>query len=169
MPVSSALRRLLRIRDMQEDQHRQTLESALGELHSLEDALVACHQHACAGRELVAASVGQPDTTDRAAAQVEIATSERRAIVLAPHIESAFVHASAARQVFLETRVERRQAESLVEAAEAADAVQDLRRDQQTMDDWFGGRRHRETSKSSRKSGPKVVGDSAETDCEDFT
>lgn len=161
MPVSTALRRLLRIRDIQEGQHRQALESALSELHSLENALVACHQHACAGREVVVASVDQPDTTDRAAAQVEIASSERRAVVLVPHIQSAIVHASAAHQVFLETRMERRQAESLVESAEAADAVQDLRRGQQTMDDWFGGKRYREMSKSKHR-GSQVIGDSSE-------
>jgi len=41
MAVSRALRRLLRIRELEEEQNRLALESALGELNRLEYALEA--------------------------------------------------------------------------------------------------------------------------------
>ena len=40
MAVSRALRRLLRIRDLEEEQHRLFLESAMGQMQALESALV---------------------------------------------------------------------------------------------------------------------------------
>jgi len=56
MAVSRALRRLLRIRDLQEEQSRLVLESALGELHRLENAMTATFVRDRQGRSLVQAS-----------------------------------------------------------------------------------------------------------------
>jgi hypothetical protein len=53
MAVSRALRRLLRIRELEEEQGRLALESALGELHRLENALMATFERKHRGRSLV--------------------------------------------------------------------------------------------------------------------
>jgi len=54
--VSRALRRLLRIREIEEEQCKLALESALGELHRLEHALTATSALDRRGRRLVEAS-----------------------------------------------------------------------------------------------------------------
>ena len=56
MAASRALRRLLRIRELQEEQSRLALESALGELHRLEHALASTFVRERRGRSLVQAS-----------------------------------------------------------------------------------------------------------------
>src|SRR5260370_7630809 len=53
MAVSRAMRRLLRIRDLEEERHRVALESALGDLHILENALAQSHHRERRGREWV--------------------------------------------------------------------------------------------------------------------
>ncbi|HWG19158.1 MAG TPA: hypothetical protein VG225_01425 [Terracidiphilus sp.] len=142
MPVSNALRRLLRVRDLEEEQQRLALESALGELHRLENALAAARLRERQGRRQVALTAGSSDATDRRAGIVETETARSRAAALKPRIAFAEGETLRLRQAFLEKRVERRQAETLIREAEALDAVEAGRRDQQRIDDWFGARRH---------------------------
>src|ERR1700738_4461868 len=104
MPVSRALRRLLHVRTMEEEQQRLALESALGELHALEDALSAARARDRAGRALLNLSFQASDPTDRPAAQVEVQSAVRRAAFLKPRIAAAETAASRARQAFLDKR-----------------------------------------------------------------
>jgi phage protein D len=144
MAVSRALRRLLRIRDLEEEQHRLALESALGELHSLENALVATTARARRGRELVHASANAVECTDRQAGLVETSTARRHALVLRPRVASAEESAAGLREEFLEKRVERRQAETLIQETEARDAIEAGRHGQQGLDDWYRSRMFRQ-------------------------
>jgi hypothetical protein len=142
MPVSNALRRLLRVRDLEEEQHKAALESALGELHRLESALSTAHGREHAGRLGVAASAHSADRADRVAGLVETEAGRRGVSVLTPWVAAAANRAAQLRAEYLASRVERRQVETVIREAEALDAVDRGRREQQAADEWFGTRRH---------------------------
>lgn len=143
MPVSRSLRRLLHIRTLQEQQSRMELESALGELRQLEHALASAASRATRGRALIGSSANTGELADRLAGLEEARAASRHTASLQPRIEDAREDASELRRHFLDRRVERRQAETLVSEAEARDAIDVDRRTQQALDDAFGSRRMR--------------------------
>jgi hypothetical protein len=143
------MRRLLRIRDLEEEQSRLTLESALGELRNLESALGAAQQLDWRGRRLFKASVRSGELPDRLAGLAETSTAERHTVLLTPRIAEAELEVAALREQFLAKRVERRQAETLIRETEEQDAVEDGRRGQQAMDDWYGSRLYRQEADSA--------------------
>ncbi len=140
MAVSRALRRLLRIRDLQEEQSRLALESALGELHRLENAMTATFERDRLGRSLVQTSVRTGELPDRLAGLEETRAASRHAAALVSKIDQAEEEVQDRRQEFLLRRVERRQAETLIQATEAREAAESNRRSQQALDDWYGSR-----------------------------
>jgi len=143
MSVSKALERLLRIREVEEEQHRVSLESALGELHTLERACEAAHESERQGRAWVGASVESGEIADRQAGLVEAEAARKRARVLQPRIAKSEMEAALRRAEFLDKRLERRQAATLIEATEVRDKIESDRRGQRDIDDWFGAQRHR--------------------------
>lgn len=151
MPVSGALRRLLGVRNLEEEQHRASLESALAELHALEHALVIARARERDGRARVSSSASETDPAGRVAALVESSSAARHAAALASRISVAEQEAERLRRQFLSKRLERRQAETLIREEEARDAVQAERRAQQHADDWFSSRAER------GKASPKAV------------
>jgi hypothetical protein len=154
MAASRALRRLLRVLTIEEDQCRLALESALGELRLFEQALSATTDQARSGRRLVIASARSGDLPDRLAGIEETHAAERRAIVLAFRIAQAKANSDALRQTFLAKRVECRQAETLITEAEAKEAVIAARRAQQGLDDWYLNRLH--ASRLARSPAPST-------------
>src|SRR5271157_3963767 len=122
MAVSRALRRLLGIRDIQEEQSRLALESALGELYRLEHALAATIERKRRGRSLVQASAQTGELTDRLAGLEETRSASLHAVALGPRIEGMGEEVTDRRQEFLSKRVERRQTETLIQEAEAQEA-----------------------------------------------
>ena len=151
MAVSRALRRLLRIRDLEEEQSRLAMESALGELHRLEHALTASAEWERRGRRLVETSAYSGELQDRQAGLEETRAAARLADVLTPRIAEAEQDVAALREEFLGKRVERRQAETLIEEAEARDAIDADRRSQQALDDWYGNRLHQRTAETEEE------------------
>ncbi|MGA7257755.1 MAG: hypothetical protein WBX09_14005 [Terracidiphilus sp.] len=140
MPVSGAMRRLLRVRHLEEEQHRLTLESALADLGALERALVMARAAERRGRARIASSAPASDPADRIAAVVESSSAARHAAALRPRIAAAEQEAVRVRRQFLDKRTERRQAETLIREREANDAVEAGRRAQQAVDNWFSSR-----------------------------
>jgi hypothetical protein len=140
MAVSRALSRLLRIRDLQEEQSRLVLESALSELHRLENAMTATFERDRQGRSLVQASAQTGEFEDRLAGLEETRAAGRHAAALAPRIDATGDEVAGLRKEFLLRRVERRQAETLIQETEAREAVESDRRSQQALDDWYGSR-----------------------------
>jgi flagellar biosynthesis chaperone FliJ len=152
MPVTAALRRLLRVRNLEEEQHRLALESALADLHILEQALAhACTAERC-GRARLASSASVSDPADRIGALVESASAARHAAALQPRIAAAQQEAVRLRQQFLSKRTERQQAETLIRERETQDAIAAGRRDQQGLDNWFSSRANRGRSPRSARS-----------------
>jgi hypothetical protein len=156
MAVSRALRRLLHIRDLQEEQSRLALESALGELHNLEDAMAATFERSRQGRRLVDASARSGQLADRLAGIEETRSASRHAEALEPRIDAMGEEVKELRQEFLSRRVERRQAETLIRETEAREAVEDGRRGQQTLDNWYSSRMHRD-GVDAESSAPTAV------------
>jgi flagellar export protein FliJ len=146
MAVSKPLERLLRIRDLQEEQHRLALESAAAQLRELEAGRDAAGETERAGRAWVGTSVQTGELADRQGGLVQAAAASRRAELLAQHIARAEATTQQLRETFLEKRVERLQAETLVNESEARSAVESNRRGQRALDDWHGSRKQREKS-----------------------
>ena len=137
MAVARALRRLLRVLEIEEEESRLALESALGDLKHMEHALAAAAERQRRGRRLVVASARNAEPTDRLAGLEETRAGSRHAAALAPRIAEMEQEAAARRQAYLAKRVERRQAETLIRETEARDAIEAGRRGQRTLDDWF--------------------------------
>jgi hypothetical protein len=145
--VSRPMRRLLRVLHLQEEQSRSALDSAVAELHRLEQAQFATEERGRGGRRLVAASALQgqivQQLVDRLAGLEETLAAARAATVLAIYTAEAEERVALRRDEFLARRVERRQAEALVEKNEAAEAVETGRSSQRALDDWYLNRLHR--------------------------
>jgi hypothetical protein len=76
--------------------------------------------------------------------------ANRLAKAIAPRIEDAESDVASLREEYLASRVERRQAETLISEAEARDALEAERKNQQGLDDWFRNRMHREALEAKR-------------------
>ncbi len=144
MGVPKAFERLAWVRSVEEEQRRRLLEAAVARLKSLEQARDAALQAEKRGRSLLTAGAIAGAMADRQAGLVEAETARRRARVLAAHITTSQKESDARRREFLEKRVERRQAETLVEEAQAREELESGRKSQQRVDDWYGARSHRQ-------------------------
>lgn len=154
MAVSRALRRLLRIRDLEEEQRRIALESAQGELNRLNHAQVATTGRERWGRRLVGESARSGELPDRLSGLEETRTADRLAQALASRIETVQEDVGKLRAEYLAKRVEVRQAETLIKETEARDAFEATRRSQQTLDDWYGSRLHGGEADEARDNTP---------------
>jgi flagellar export protein FliJ len=154
MPVSKSLRRLLRIREVEEEQCRIRLETASSELNHLKSALQATVDRDRRGREMVVASAHSGELPDRLAGMEEMRTAVRFAEVLTPRIAEKEQQVAMLRKAFMDKRIEHRQAETLIQETEAKDAIEAGRRTQQTLDDWFSSRQHREKGPSKQRTTP---------------
>jgi len=151
MAVSRTLRRLLRVRELQEEQGRLALESSVGELNRLEDAMRATGSQERRGRLLLDASARSGELPDRLSGLEESRTATRIAAVLTRRIETKKMDVNIRRQEFLELRVARKQAEALIAEAESADAIDSGRRSQQGLDDWYSSRVHQARAEQDRR------------------
>jgi flagellar biosynthesis chaperone FliJ len=156
MAVSRALRRLLRIRELQEEQSRLALESALAELHRLEHALAATFERKRRGRSLVLSGIQTGQLMDRLAGFEETRSASLHAAALGPIIDGMGDEVTNRREEFLVKRVERRQAETLIQETEVQDAIDAGRRGQQTLDDWYSSRLYRDADREETHAQPAV-------------
>ena len=148
MAVSRPLQRLVSIRKLQEEQSRLALESALAELNRLRSALKAAAARDRRGRELVSASAQTGELPDRLAGLEEIGAADRQSKVISTRIEHTELAVAQLRQKFLLQRVERRQAETLIQETQAQDALESNRRGQQELDNWHRSRSFRTKEKT---------------------
>jgi hypothetical protein len=156
MAVSRALRRLLRIRKLQEEQSRLALESVIGELHQLEHALTATVERERRGRSLILASAQTGELPDRLAGLEETRSAKLHAAALGPRIDGMEEEVTDRREEFLLKRVERCQAETLIHESEARNAIEDGRRGQQVLDNSYSSRLYRDRDKEGADAEPAV-------------
>ena len=138
------LERLLKIRGAEEEQRRRALQAAEAKLNSLEQARESALEMEKKGRARMVEGLISGAVAERQSGAVESASGQRRARILGAHIAAAENETAASRQAFLEKRIERRQAETLVEEVGAREAMEAGRRGQRDIDDWFGTRNHRQ-------------------------
>ena len=138
-----ALKRLLRIRELQEERKRCQLEAALARLDSLEKTRDAAAEMERRGRMLVGTSVLSGEIADRQAGLMQSEFASRRGRILATRIALTQKETIELRQEFMDKRVERQQAETLVDLENSKDKVESDRRSQRSMDDWFAARTRR--------------------------
>jgi len=143
MAVAKSLLRLLDVLEIEEDQARMAFEAATAEHAQLERQLTQALQSESHGRRLVASSAGTNNSTDRLAGLAQSRLAARDAVELQPRIERAAALVAENRELYLTKRVERRQAETLIEEAKAAEQIEAGRRGQQVLDDWYLNRLHR--------------------------
>jgi flagellar biosynthesis chaperone FliJ len=137
------MQRLFRVRELEEEQARLALEAATGTLRQLEHALEASATEDRRGRRLFDHSAHTGELPDRLGGLEESRAAGRWAAVLAPRIAGSEAEVAALRKQFLEKRIERRQVETLIEETEGRDDLKAGRRSQQTLDDWYGSKKHR--------------------------
>lgn len=140
MPASRALRRLLQVRHLEEEQARLSLENALSALHQHEKALTATEERRRLGRRLVASSARSGDLLDRITGLEESRSAACALEFLAHAVELARTQAKASRESFLSVRIERRQAETLIQEASQKESIVAARRAQMELDEWHRSR-----------------------------
>jgi hypothetical protein len=137
MAVSKALQRLLRILNLEEEMHRRELDAAQRDQALLTRALTAAGEQERRGRQLTTLGAERNELPDRLAGLEEVHAGGRRAIALQLRLAQASQQVSELRAAFLSKRVERRQAETLVDHAEEREVIEANRRAQQSLDDWY--------------------------------
>ncbi len=155
MSKSVSLERLLRIRQIEEEQHRLAMAAAVSELHTLETALDASLARQRHGRRLVGASALSGDLLDRHAGLIEARNAGGCARALQPWVASAGDRVAAVRVLWMGKRVERKQVETLRETAKKQAAIDTSRRSQEAIDQWFLLRRFQDDAGSVP---PRAIG-----------
>ena len=157
MAIAQGLRRLLRVREIEEEQSRIALDAALGNLGRLEAWERAARSREQRGRRLLTASASSGDAIDRRAAVEEIRGAGRATEVVRPRIAEARWVVTTRQAEYLSCRAQRRQVETLIQEAEARQAVDAERRRQQALDDWFRNRRLRHGAERKSDRGGDLV------------
>ena len=143
MKRASQIRRLCTLRRL-EEQHRATLlEEVKQRLQGIDEALKQSGEQRNDGRALVTESVVRGCVEDRVAGLEEIENAKRRlrALLIArTRSERQLVQS---RDEFLAKRTERRQADTVLDAARREEARTAERRSQSELDDWHRMTHHR--------------------------
>jgi flagellar export protein FliJ len=145
MPISPALRKLLRIRELEEEQSRIALETAIGEMNRLKTALPGIAQRGQAARRLLASSVQSGNLTDRIAGLQEMRAADNLAGALSRKLATAEPEVARLRERFLASRVQRRQAESIIKESVSRAEIEEERRNQRDLDDLHRARTERKS------------------------
>lgn len=140
MALSNPLRRLLRIRELEEEQSRLALEAALSEVTRIDSALTTAAERAKGGRRLVTSSARTGCLTEKIAGLEECRMADLASGLLNVQLAEVEERAAQLRERFLALRVQRRQAETLVEQSNRRIEAERLRRQQQDLDEWHRSR-----------------------------
>ena len=150
MQVSPALKRLHSVRKLEEHQRQLELTAAKAELDRLRSMLERAHRRLRMARSLVSASITGGALEDRLTAIEETTVLEKLAKLLVEKINAADQRLAQARAQFLSKRIERRQVETLLHAAQTEVDNDQRRKSQLALDEWHRFRqsaaRHRSGS-----------------------
>ena len=155
MAEKRVLARLLRLRELEEELSRQSLELAVTERRQVQREMEAARSCEVQGRANFVGGLGEADSAGRVGGTLEMEFARRRQLALRPLMDAADERVSRQREEFLHRRMERRQVETLVANQRTAADVEAGRRAQQMLDDWYGRRSRVEGTKSD------TVGDRA--------
>ena len=136
MPTPRALKRLLEVREREEEQHRLAARSAASDLEQLRRAKMMAHERGERGRALVTASVRSGMLSDRLAGLEEVRAGSQMEAILARRVVAAELRVAELQSTLRKAQIERRQAEIVLERIEDRNAVDARRRAQQGLDEW---------------------------------
>ncbi|WP_263352151.1 hypothetical protein [Acidicapsa acidisoli] len=154
MPGKRVLQRLLRIRELREEQGRVELEAVVGQRNRVAQELVEAKNRQAQGRSAFVAGISDRDRTGRAAGMIEMEQARKEQPRIAARLEAANAEVERQRNEFLEHRTARRQVETLVSAEQAALREEAARRAQQTLDDGYGRRGSRKQDRLGMEDNP---------------
>jgi flagellar export protein FliJ len=139
--LSKALERLHSVRKIEEQQQEAELNEVTAELYRLRGMLDRVHQRIETARALASASIGNGMIEDRFSALEETVLLGRLATVLVKKVKLADQRLLEARAQLLAKRIERRQVETLLDAAQRQVEKDENRKSQQSLDEWYRLRR----------------------------
>jgi flagellar biosynthesis chaperone FliJ len=148
MPGKRVLQRLLRIRELREEQSRVELEAAVGQRNRVGEEFMEAKSRETQGRSAFVAGISEDDRIGRAAGMIEMEQARKERPRIATRLEAANAEVERQRDEFLAHRTARRQVETLVSAKQATLRAEAARRAQQTLDDWYGRRGSRMLDRS---------------------
>jgi hypothetical protein len=143
------LYRLLRVRQLEEEHLKTALESVLAELGRLSEAQRVVIERERRGRRLVLDSIRKGELQSRLAGLEEVRAARQLQAALSGKIQTSEQEAGVLRSHFNAKRMQRRQVETLIEAAKAGSERQASRRTQEALDD---GHRSRMLSAAAKQS-----------------
>jgi hypothetical protein len=145
-----SLRRLLRVLEIEEEQQKLALETAVGELRLMERALAAAGERGRGGRHLIALSAHNGEMADRLAGLEESLGAARSLSFLKPRTASTQQEVSRLRDDLLAKRVAQQQTAHVLRGVETREAMEAARRGQQSLDEAHLRQMRREESKKER-------------------
>ena len=146
---AKTLRRLTRIRELEEEQSRLALEAAARIREQAAAELMAAHQEQRDGRADLVRGVERNDPRDRQTGLVRMEVATRHVEHLRPQLQQLDNELARQRDEYLARRTARRQVETLLGEAEQRARQEADRRAQQMLDDWYGRKRRPATAVSS--------------------
>lgn len=149
MQVSPALKRLHSVRKLEEHQRQLEFTAAKADLDRLRSMLDRAHRRLRMARSLVSASIAGGALEDRLTAIEETVALDKLAKLLVEKINEADQRLAQVRAQFLSKRIERRQVETLLLAAQTEFDNDQRRKSQLSLDEWH---RFRQTA-ARRQSG----------------
>ena len=153
MPKKDTLNRLLRLRELKEDQSRMALESAAAVRDQMQGQLQQTLCDQAQGRLDFIAGVMAADLPVRIAGLLELESATARQNVVRPRLDAAERVMREKREEFLMHRTERLQLDSVVDQAKQLQQAATARRAQQMLDDWYGRGEPGASKISSRRLG----------------
>jgi flagellar export protein FliJ len=140
MAVQRILRRLQRLRELEEEQSRLELEAAVGNRNRVAQELAAAVQQQIQGRTDFVNGISEEDASGRTGAVIEIEQARRQRLRIEPRLEAADIEVAKQREEFMARRTGRQQVETLVDQERKTEREEAGRRAQQMLDDWYGRR-----------------------------
>jgi phosphoglycerate-specific signal transduction histidine kinase len=150
--MSRSLKRILKVRQLIEDQSRARLEVAMRNLADVERGIAGWQRHGSANRELARAAMIDHDPEERIAAEVEEGLSKWTIQRLRPVEDKFREQVAICREQFLELRKQTLQASSLLSKVEAEAEAERLRKAQKALDEWYQTERLRSQLEQERRS-----------------
>ncbi len=157
MVPKKVLKRLLRLRELEEEQGRRELELAVLEENRVQQQMLFAGQRLAMGRHHFVEGIARGNGADRAGGVIEVEFSRRQQLLIKPRLEAVEQELARQREHFMTRRAERRQVETLVRDRDKVAAIETGRRAQQMLDDWYGRRTERAVKDREGSAGVGLV------------
>lgn len=143
-----AIQRLLRLRELEEEQSRRRLEAATRQLSQIELAMESAVQRQVQSRENFLAAVTENDVQRRVGSILDMGQGVQHQRHIEPTLRAIEIEVVSQRAEFLSKRTYRQQVETLIANARQRADADTTRRAQQMLDDWYGRRTRPKNAKA---------------------